>query len=359
MRMGFIGLANSGKSTIFNALTGLEVETLPYASMKDEPHLAVIDVADERIDWLSEHYQPKKTIFAQLELIDFAGLSEGAAKTGLFPPQAMTQIKTADALALIVRNFPHPIIDEAQGAPDPTAEVEQVETELIISDLIVIENRLERIELGYKRGVRTPEIQLEEKTLRRLAEHLEANEPLRGVELGAEEARVIRGFQFLSLKPLLIVVNSGEEEFGHSAELLAALGARCPAIEFAGQFEMELARLDAGEAAVFMEAMGITESARDRLTRLAYELLGYMSFFTVGKDEVRAWTIHRGDTALDAAGRIHSDLARGFIRAEVFAYADLRAAGSEKGLREHGQFRLEGKEYVVKDGDIVHVRFNV
>ena len=359
MKIGLIGLANSGKSTIFNALSGAEVETAPYASMKDEPHLSVIDVADERIDWLSAHYEPKKTIYAQIELVDFAGLTEGAARSGLFPPQSMAQIKTADALALIVRNFHEPTIDQAQGDPDPLSDIEQIETELVLSDMIVIENRLERIEMSYKRGVKTNEVQQEEKLLRVAHEWLEGGRPLRDLEMQGDEEKILRGFQFLSQKSLLVVLNSGEEEFGQSGDIIESLEQTRQVIEFAGQFEMELAGLDEEEAKVFMEDLGITESARSRLTHMAYHLLGYISFFTVGKDEVRAWTIRRGDKALDAAGRIHSDLARGFIRAEVFTYKDLHELGSEKALREKGLFRLEGKEYVVKDGDIVHVRFNV
>ncbi|MCD4829501.1 MAG: redox-regulated ATPase YchF [Candidatus Cloacimonetes bacterium] len=359
MKMGMIGLANSGKSTIFNALSGAEVETAPYTSMKDEPHLAVIDVADERVDWLSGYYQPKKTTFAQIELVDFAGLTEGAARSGLFPPQSMALIKTADALALIVRNFHEPTIDQAQGVPDPVSEVEHIETELKLSDMIVVEKRLERIELSYKRGVKTNEIQQEEKLLRRAHTWLEDDNSLRDFETNSEEDKILRGFQFLSRKPILVVLNSGEDEFGHCAETVTELQKRWQVMEFAGEFEMELARLETDEAQMFMEDMGITESARDRLTHLAYRLLGYISFFTVGKDEVRAWTIRRGDTALEAAGRIHSDLARGFIRADVFAYDDMRTCGSEKGMREKGLLRLESRDYLVNDGEIVHVRFNV
>jgi hypothetical protein len=356
MKIGLIGLRKAGKTTIFNALTQSKAEVTAYASTQLEPNLAVVTVNDTRLDRLTTLYQPKRTVPATIELMDFVGLTEGAMKSGSFSGEFMRLIKTADALALVLRNF----TDDLQGESDPRSDLEQLEVELILSDLILTENRLERIEAGYKRGQKSAAIQVEEKTLRQIQEHLSQNQPLRTLTLSAEAEKAIRGFQFLTLKPGMIILNSAENNFGKNQPLIETIQKIYPVIEFAGNFEMELSRFeDPAEAQLFMEDMGIKTSARDRLTRGAYDVLGYISFFTVGADEVRAWNLQRGETALDAAGTIHTDLARGFIRAECFTYNDLIECGSEKIVREKGRFRLEGKDYVVQDGDILTIRFNV
>ena len=361
MKIGIIGLPNSGKTTIFNALTRAEAEVTAYATTKAEPNLAVVQVDDERVTRLAAMYEPKKTIYATVECVDFPGVSEGAAKEGLFSSAAMGMIKTMEALALVVRNYADEMAqDAAERAPDPENDVRRIEEELLLSDLIMAENRLERIELAYRRGQKTNELQREEKVLRRIGDHLNENLPIRDLDLSPEEEKAIRGFQFVTRKPLLVVLNSSEDRFGKNAQLLETLGHRYQAIEFAGTFEMELALLeDPQEEAEFLADLGIERSARQRLTRAAHEILGYISFFTVGKDEVRAWNIRRGQNALAAAGTIHSDLARGFIRAECFTYADIIDCGSEKAVRDQGRFRLEGKQYAVQDGDILNIRFNV
>ena len=256
----------------------------------------------------------------------------------------------------MLRNF-H---DDLSGEPNPLQDIETIEAELILADLIVIETRLERIEWSYKRGKKTAELEAEERILGKIQEQLNDNRSIREMAFSDGEEKIIAGFQFVSKKPVLIVLNSGEATFGNNGDLLQEIEKRCRVIEFAGAFEMELSRLtDEEEARLFMDDMGITDSARDRLTRFAYETLGYISFLTVGTDEVRAWTIRRGDTALAAAGSIHSDLARGFIRAECFSYQDLIECGSEKAVKDQGRFRLEGKEYIVGDGDILNIRFSV
>ena len=355
MKIGLVGLPNSGKTTIFNALTKSEAEVTSYASQKAEPHIAIIEVADERLDKLTEMYQPKKTTFATIELVDFVGFSEGTSQNGGLPASFVTHIKTMDAIALVIRNFG----DNFSDAPDPLGDIDTILTEFILSDLIITENRLEKIEEAFRRGKKTVELEREEKILRRIEETLNENGPVKDIELTDEERRIISGFQYLTQKQLLVIVNSSEENFGKNSTLIGEIGERFSAIELAGNFEMELSGLDDEEGALFMDDMGIEESARARLTRAAYELLGLISFLTVGTDEVRAWTIHRGDTALDAAGTIHSDLARGFIRAECFSYENLMKCGSEKCVRDQGHFRLEGKEYVISDGDILGIRFSV
>jgi GTP-binding protein YchF len=356
MKIGLIGLQNSGKTTIFNALTKSNAEVTAYSNAKGEPNLAMVEVGDERITRLTEIYQPKKTVLATIELIDFVGVTAGSAKEGLFSSDMMQLIKNADALALVVRNFE----DDLNGPPSPLEDIEQIEIELLLSDLILVEKRLDRIEQSYRRGLKSNALQIEERVLRRILDQLNKNLPIRELAFDEGEAKAIRGYQYLTSKPLLIILNSGEANFSRNQAVLEAIGKKSRAIEFAGNFEMELSQLeDEAEAKMFMEDMGITESARDRLTQFAYEMLGYISFFTVGPDEVRAWNLHKGETAVDAAGTIHSDLARGFIRAECFTYDDLIKFGSEKGIRDNGKFRLEGKDYLVKDGDILNIRFNV
>ena len=355
MKIGLIGLPNSGKTTIFNTLTNMEASVTAYSDAKAEPNVAVVSVDDQRLHSLTDMYKPKKTTGATIEMIDFPALKEGSAKNGFFTGNSMGWIKSTDALALVVRNF-H---DDLTGDPAPLRDINEINTELLLADLILVENRLEKIEWFQKRGQKTNLLALEERALRKIAEQLNNNNPIRSLDFDEDEEKAIRGFQFLTKKPFLIILNSDENVFGHNTDLITELELRYNVIEFAGRFEMEISRLNDEEAEIFMEDMGIGESARERLTQLAYRTLGYVSFFTVGEDEVRAWGIHGGDTAVNAAGAIHTDLARGFIRAECFTYDELIQCGSEKRVKENGHFRLEGKDYIVRDGDILSIRFSV
>ncbi len=359
MRIGLIGLPKSGKTTIFNALTGMNIEVSAYGQGESEPNQSIINVMDERITKLSDMYNPKKTVFATIEYVDFAGVNKSDQKQELMSGQGMVLLKNTDALALVARQFSDAVLDEMYGGADPISEVETIEAEMIISDLIIAEKRLEKIALSYKRGIKTPALQIEEKAINSVIEHLNAEKPLRTLELPEEEEKSIRGFQFVSQKPLLIILNTDENSYHENQAIIDELSEKYPILEFAGKFESELNSLDEEEKSIFMEDMGIENSARDTLTKFSYDILGYLSFFTVGSDEVRAWTIEKGSNAVEAAGKIHSDLARGFIRAECFNYIDLISLGSEKALRDKGLFRLEGKSYIVKDGDILNIRFNV
>jgi hypothetical protein len=358
MRIGLIGLEKSGKTTIFNALTGSDARTNAYAATRPEPNIAVVPVADPRVERLVSMYNPKKTTYAVIECMDFVGFAAGEDKKQIFSPSELSLVKNADALALVLRNFSHETIDSLLGPSDPLRDKETVMTELILSDLILAESRLERIDHFMKRGAATPDMEAEKKTLVKVCEGLGNNRPISSLGLSPEELKPLRGFRFLTEKPMMVILNSDENNFSKSSAFADALEGGLAMVEFAGLFEMELGKLAEDEAKEFMEDMKIEASAKERLTMLAYDVLGYITFFTVGPDEVKAWTIKKGDTAVDAAGAIHSDLARGFIRAECFSYEDLIGLGSEKALRDKGLLRLEGKTYLVKDGDIMSIRFN-
>jgi GTP-binding protein YchF len=357
MKIGLVGLPKSGKTTIFNALTKSSAEVSAYSGGKAEPNLASVAVEDVRVTRLSEIYRPKKTTFASVDITDFAGFSDSAGESSTFPQELLQLIRNNDALAVVLRNF-QSVLDEA---PSPSDDLSTIEGEFLLADHLIVESRLERMTKAKRTGQFTSVMEGEEKLLIRLQAHLEAGHPLRGLDLAGNEEKSVRGFQFLTLKPLMVVLNSAEDNFGQNEAALAELSKRFPTIEYAGSFEMELSHLsDEEEIEAFLADIGITESARLRLTRTAYEILGSISFFTVGKDEVRAWNISQGDKALDAAATIHSDLARGFIRAECFSYDDfLACGGDEKAVKDARKFRLEGRDYVVKDGDMICIRFNV
>lgn len=357
MKIGIIGIPNSGKTTIFNALTGLNIETPHYSNQKCEPNIGVVNVYDERVKKLSEIYQPQKTIFANIEYLDFAGfVSEKDTKESI-PANLLNLAKTTDALMIVLKNFDDDFANkESLSAADQLA---LIENEMCFSDLLIASGRKEKLELNKKRGINDMAVILEMKTIDKVIEFLEQNKPIRSIELSDQEERMLRGFQFISQKPLLLILNSSETNYQKNNDIITDLTRKYEIVEFAGNIEMELNNLNEKEAAEFRKELGFIASARDLVTRLSYKILGYISFFTVGKDEVRAWTLIQGQSAVEAAGKIHSDLARGFIRAECFNYDDIMKFGNEKILREKGLFRLEGKNYIVKDGDILSIRFNV
>jgi GTP-binding protein YchF len=355
MKIGFIGLPKSGKTTLFNALTGSAASVSAFSAGRVGPNLAAVKVGDERVTALSAIYRPKRSVYPTIDIVDLAGVSEEEARADAFSGDMMKLVRTCDALAVVLRGFGSDLL----GDPTPLADLRKIEDELLIADLIIAEKRLEKIEAGLKKGQATPALRAEEKVLRRVVEGLNAGRPVRELDLDADGGTLIRGFQFLTMKQALVILNSHEALFGRNGAVLEEIEERHRAVEFAGEFEMELSRLDEESARAFMDDMGIRESARDRLTALAYDALGYISFFTVGDDEVRAWNVRRDATAVEAAAAIHSDLARGFIAAECFKYEDLVAWGSEKAVKDKGKFLLAGRDYSVKDGDILSIRFNV
>ena len=355
LRIGIVGLPQTGKTTLFQILTHAHGSGI--GSGRQEAHVGVVRVPDARLDRLSEMFQPQKTVHATIEYMDMPGSVIELARTGV-QSQALREL---DALVHVVRAFK----DEAvplEGGVDPKRDIENVELELILSDLAVVEKRLERLEKDIKKQ-KNPALEKEFQVLKICKAGLDKQIPLREVELGAEESKVIRGFTFLSLKPMLYVLNLGEgdaaranvaEQFAHEAGLKQRLRTAVSAI--CGQVEAELAEMSDSDAAEFLASYGLKESATSRLINASYQLLGLISFFTVGEDECRAWTIPAGSTALEAAGEIHSDIQRGFIRAEVTKYDDLMATGSFAEARSRALLRLEGKEYIVHDGEIVHFR---
>ena len=359
MELGIIGLPNSSKTTIFNALTHGAAPTSSGSSGKLEFNTAVVDVPDERVDRLSEIFKPRKTAYAKVTYTDIAGLDQGVAKKG-FSGELRNRIARMDAFVHVVRGFedesvPHPLTNV-----NPQRDLAILDDEMMLVDLLAIQTRVERIAESMRRAKKGSEeqaaLEIEQALMTRLSDHLEAGAPLRDMDLSEDELHSIRSFAFLTLKPVLVLVNTGDDvispdtliRYDHQHTIVMSLQ---------GKLEMEIAQLDLDEATVFMEEFGIAEPALARMIRASYDLVGLQSFFTVGEDEVRAWTVRKGATAVEAAGAIHSDLARGFIRAEVVTYDDLTTAGSMAEARKAGKAKLEGKEYLIQDGDILHVRF--
>ena len=353
MRIGIIGLPNSGKTTIYNALTRSQIETGAFSTGQLEIHTAVVNVPDPRIEALTQMFKPRKTIYAQVIYSDIAGLAKGGTVSG----PLLNAIAANDALMLVARSFEDEDVAHPDNRIDPARDFAAVETEFILNDMSVIENRLTRL-VGQKSRGTIPErqkMEKEEVLLQRLAAVLEQEKPLRGEEISEDERKILGGFGLLSLKPILRVINGGDDENESAyADLLDD-----NTFFLRGRLEAEIAQMEPEEATEFLADFGIEEPGLNRAIRRCYNLLGVISFFTVGEDEVRAWTIRRGAPAPEAAGTIHSDLQKGFIRAETIAYADLIAMGSMAEARKHGKLRLEGKEYLVQDGDILNIRFNV
>jgi len=362
MQIAIIGLPNSTKTTIFNALTRGNRETSAFSTGQFEVHTAIVDVPDPRVDRLSAMFRPRKTTYARVTYADIAGLTKGVSEGGLSGPLLNT-LSQSDALLHVVRAFEDPDVPHIEGSVNPRRDIEIMDTELLLSDLIIVERRIERLEAQLKKGGDKQTRAANEAELalmRRLHEQLEAGRPLRDLELTPAELKALRNFGLLTLKPLLIVLNVGDQSADCALDDLADYQHRHTSIAcLQGRLEMELAQLPPEEVDEFLAEYNIAELGLNRVIRLSYDLLGLHSFFTVGEDEVRAWTIPVGATAVEAAGVIHSDLARGFIRAEVISYDDLIAAGSLAAARQRGLIRLEGKEYVVQNGDVLNIRFNV
>jgi GTP-binding protein YchF len=359
MRIGLFGFPMTGKSTLFHLLTGAPLPA--YRTGRGEAQLAVSKVPDPRLFRLAELHKPKKTTPATIEYLDLPSMEKGHAMDVL----PLEELRTVDALAHVVRAFEDDSIPHTEGAIDPARDVATMETEFLLADHTIAERRVEKLDLLVRKTNRD-EHKKELELMRKVLSELEQGTPLRNVDFTDDEAFRLKGFTFLSLKPLLIVVNAGEADLTHLEQGPRAFGLE----EFAGhpstevmalsaKIESEIAELDVDERTAFMEDLGIHEAALDRVIHASYRLLGYLSFFTVGDSECRAWTIPRGTNARTAGSAIHSDIERGFIRAEVVSYDDLIEVGHWNACRDKGKLRLEGKDYVVRDGDAIVFRFNV
>jgi len=353
MKVGLVGFAGAGKTTIFNTLTGLTAEVGGYGA-REKANIGVIKVPDSRVDKLAEIYNPRKKTYAEISFVDVAGPPVGESErdhSGL-DPKLVQHMREADALVHVVRAFDNPMLSQPA---DAVRDILSFDDELMLTDLVQIETRIGRLK-KEKDSARESEL------MERLKTALESETPLRDFELSPEDLGLIAGFRFLSLKPLLLLLNQAEDAVGDGVPATVqelAESKRLRAIAMSGKVEMEIAELAPDEQREFLQDLGIKEPARNRFIGAAYSLLDLISFLTSGEDECRAWSIRRGTTAHKAAGVIHSDIERGFIRAEVIRFEDLVQLGSEARCREVGKLKLEGKEYIVQDGDVVHFRFNV
>ena len=366
MQIAIVGLATAGKTTVFNTLTRSHAETGGYGGM--QLNVGVVKVPDERLTRLAEVFKPKKVVQADVTYADLPApppSTEGRIGTEELPADHLARLRDSDALLHVVRAFDDPASPPPEGSVDPWRDIERLDLEFILADLAVVERRLERLRATGRHG--TPaEREANERELvilERLHVGLQAGRPIRDDDLDADDEKALRGFRFLTQKPVLVLLNVGERDLPREAELVAGIAQRYDhrhtlVDALSARIEMELGELDPGDAATFMAELGLNESSLDRVIALSYRLLGLISFLTAGPDEVRAWPVHDGSTAVDAAAAIHTDLARGFIRAEVVAYDDLMKYGSMAEARKNGRLRSEGKTYLVHDGDVLEVLFS-
>ena len=358
MKLGIVGLPNTGKTTLFNALTGAKAETGAYSNAAAKPNVGVAKVPDERLDWLAEYYHPKKYTPATIEFVDIAGIGKGSGKGN----ELLNVVRQTDALVHVVRCFENDeiFLENADAARD----AETLNLELILADIEITERRLERAKKNAKSGDKKYKHEVE--TCEKLIEHLSDGKPASSFEFSEEDSDMLADNGLLSVKPVIYVANmdeAGMADYNSDPNFLAlkaiAEEQGAAVLPVAAKFEEDIADMDPEEAALFMEELGLTERGLNRLIRTSYDLLGYISFLTAGEDDVHAWTIVRGTKAPKAAGKVHTDIERGFIRAEIVAFDDLKACGTMAAAKEKGLFRLEGKEYVMKDGDITNFRFNI
>jgi ribosome-binding ATPase len=362
MQIAIVGLARAGKTTVFNTLTRGEAETGGFGGLT--VNVGVVKVPDERLTKLTELFKPKREVPADVTYVDLPAppTSVDGREAAEIPADQLARLRNADALLHVVRAFDSPAVAHPDGSLDPLRDVERLELEFVLSDLGMVERRIEKLSTSGRHGsaAEREANEMEQELLERLAPGLREGKPIRDLALSEDESKRLRGFRFLTEKPVLVLLNIGEDDLGRAAEIVAQLEsgyshAHTKVAALSARIEMEIGQLEGEEAEAFRADLGLTESSLERVIRLSYELLGLISFFTAGPDETRAWTIPAGSTAVDAAAAIHTDLARGFIRAEVIGWQELLELGSMAEAKRKGRLRSEGKTYVVQDGDCLEV----
>lgn len=356
MKAALLGLLQSGKSTILSAISGKAIPP-PGSTAIEE---AIVPVPDERLDWLTEYYKPKKTTHATVDCLDLPGLNFTDEHGRAAARRLINQIRTVDLLVLVVRAFENPAVPPYRNNVNPAGDLTELKTELLLADLELVATRIEKLEKQVHKPTKTQAHDKAELALqKKLQEAIESEQPISSAVETDAEREMIKSLGFLTLKPIAVAVNIGEDQLDKEFDFSSTIDSSVPVVTICAKLEHELSQLDTESRIEFMADLGLNESAAGKFVKSCYAALGLISFLTVVSDELRAWPIKQGTAALDAAGKVHTDIKRGFIRAETFAFDDLRALGSEKALKAAGKIRLEGKDYVVQDGDIINFRFNV
>ncbi len=356
MKVALLGLLQSGKSTILSAVSGKKIPPIGSTSIEE----AIVPVPDDRLGWLTEYYKPKKTVYATVDCLDLPGFNFTDDHGRAAARRLINQIRTVELLVLVVRSFENPAVPAYRNKVNPAGDLAELRTEMLLADLELVATRIERLEKQVHKPTKTQSQDKVELALqKKLQEAIESEKPISSVIETEAELKMIKSLGFLTLRPIVVAVNVSEDQLDKKFDFSGEIDSSVPVIAMCAKLEHELAQLDDESRAEFMADLDITESAASKFVESCYSAMGLISFLTVGSDEVRAWPIKQGTIAHNAAGKVHSDIQRGFIRAETFTFDDLKEVGSEKALKAAGKIRLEGKDYIVQDGDIINFRFNV